>query len=32
VIRTIFISQLETLKRTLNIKTADTSGTNDDEP
>jgi len=32
VIRTIFISQLETLKRTLNIKTADTSGTSDDEP
>ena len=32
VIRGIFISQLETLKRTLNIKTADTSGTSDDEP
>ena len=32
VIRTIFVSQLETLKHTLNIKTADTSGTSDDEP
>jgi hypothetical protein len=32
VIRGIFISQLETLKSTLNIKTADTSGTSDDEP
>jgi hypothetical protein len=32
VIRGIFISQLETLKHTLNIKTADTSGTSDDEP
>jgi len=32
VIRGIFISQLETLKRTLNIKTADTSGMSDDEP
>jgi hypothetical protein len=32
VIRTIFVAQLETLKSTLNIKTADTSGTSDDEP
>src|SRR6266851_4359882 len=32
VIRTIFIAQLETLKHTLNIKTADNSGTSDDEP
>ncbi|HSU91956.1 MAG TPA: hypothetical protein VLI44_10895, partial [Sporolactobacillaceae bacterium] len=32
VIRGIFISQLETLKRTLNIETVDTSGTSDDEP
>src|SRR5882762_4322300 len=32
VIRTIFVSQLETLKHTLNIKTADNTGTSDDEP
>jgi hypothetical protein len=32
VIRRIFVAQLETLKRSLNIKTADTSGTSDDEP
>jgi hypothetical protein len=32
VIRTVFISQLETLNRSLNVKTADSSGTSDDEP
>ncbi len=32
VIRTVFISQLETLNRSLNLKTADNSGASDDEP
>ncbi len=32
VIRTVFISQLETLNRSLNLKTADNSGSSDDEP
>src|ERR1700687_1518137 len=32
VIRNIFVSQLDTLKRALHIKTPDTSGTSDDEP
>lgn len=32
VIRTVFIAQLEGLKHTLNIKTADTGGSSDDEP
>ncbi len=32
VIRGVFIAQLETLKHTLNIKTADETGSSDDEP
>jgi len=32
VIRSIFVAQLETLKRTLNLKTADEASSGDDEP